>query len=224
MNVNSKIEYHLGELKTARDHDSPLRAMPTFSESDRNILDIGCGIGQTIVASNLGNGRLLVGLDPDFDCLRYGKSQYDYISYIRGTGEALPFQSNTFDMVISRVSLPYTNIPVCLLEIQRVLHEGGKVWLLLHPFSMALSDLKKAIRRHEIRKIILQLYVIANGACFHVFGRVFPFPLFNKYDSFQSISGIRRAMTKAGFKNIAAHVVIKEETHFFVTAQKSAVR
>lgn len=220
MKVSSRIDYHLRELETARNIDSPLCAMPTFTETDMAILDMGCGIGQTFAASNFKGERLLVGLDPDFDCLLYGKSQFGFINFVKGAGESLPFRNDSFDMVISRVALPYTNIPSALREIERVLHARGKVWLLLHPFSMALEDLKKAVLRFSIRKIILQLYVIANGIVFHIFGKVFPFPMLNRYDSFQSISGMRKAMEKAGFENIVVNIIIKKEKHFLVTAQK----
>lgn len=219
MSENSNINYHLKELGIARNLESPQRVMPDFTENDRAILDIGCGIGQTIVASNLGGDRLLVGIDPDLECLVYGNAQFDGINFINGTAESLPFKADSFDMVFSRVALPYTNIPNSLLEIERVLHNNGKVWLLLHPFSMAIKGLKDAVVKLSFKKIILQIYVLGNGIYFHLFGKVFAFPLLRRFESFQSITGIRRAMAKAGFENI----IISRGIHILVTAQKRSV-
>ena len=118
MSKDSPITYHLQELAIARNQKSPFHAMPRFSENDTAILDIGCGIGQTLVASSLENGKLLVGIDIDLDSLIYGQRQFGYINFVNGTAECLPFQSESFDFVIARVSLPYTNIPKSLGEIE----------------------------------------------------------------------------------------------------------
>ena len=59
--------------------------------------------------------------------------------------------SNSFDLVISRVSLPYTDIPQSLSEIARVLREDGRVWLSLHPFSKTVKHLMSALSQFRIK-------------------------------------------------------------------------
>ena len=39
------IEYHLEELNIALDKDDERRVLPDILDSDKAILDIGCGIG-----------------------------------------------------------------------------------------------------------------------------------------------------------------------------------
>ena len=218
MSINSPISYHLRELEIARNQEPPYYVMPRISENDKAILDIGCGIGQTFVASSIENGKLLVGLDIDLDSLLYGKGQFSYINYVNGTAECLPFKSDSFNFVFSRLSLPYTDIPRSLSEIRRVLKEDGNVWFVLHSFSRTLKELKKSVVKFGIKGTILRIYVIANGIFLHLFGKQFAFPLHNRYESFQTESGITKALKKAGFRNIAIHRV----THFIVTAQKMA--
>lgn len=216
MSINSRITYHLRELEIARNQESPYHVMPRFSETDQAILDIGCGIGQTFVASSLENGKLLVGLDIDLDSLLYGQSQFAYINYVNGTAECLPFQSDSFDFVISRVTLPLTNIPKSLMEVRRVLKETGRVWFTLHSFSITLKQLKNSVLKFQIKDIIFRIYVIANGILFHLFQKQFAFPVNNRYESFQTESGITKVLKNAGFRNLA----IQKGTHFTVTAQK----
>jgi ubiquinone/menaquinone biosynthesis C-methylase UbiE len=242
MSKDSRITYHLQELEMARNQKSPFHAMPSFSENDSAILDIGCGIGQTLVASSLENSKLLVGIDIDLDSLIYGQRQFGYINFINGTAECLPFQSESFDFVISRVSLPYTNIPMSLKEIRRVLKKDGNVWFTLHHFSMLLRSFIKSMltsmlmlltlqgKSVSVRKnisisksVVFYTYVIVNGIYFHIFGKQFAFPvhgnLYGKYESFQTESGIIKALENAGFIN---PTIQRGKMIFAVTAQNGA--
>jgi len=235
MSKDSRITYHLKELEIARNPNSPGHAMPSFSENDTAILDIGCGIGQTLVASSLENCKLLVGVDIELDSLVYGQRQFGYINFINGTAECLPFQSESFDLVISRVSLPYTNIPKSLKEIRRVLKKDGRVWFTLHPFSKLLkSFIKRMLKlltlqsesvseRKNVsisKSVAFYTYVIVNGLYFHIFGKQFAFPvygkLYGKYESFQTESGIIKALENAGFRN---PTIQRGKRIFAVTAQ-----
>jgi ubiquinone/menaquinone biosynthesis C-methylase UbiE len=208
MSKDSCIAYHLKELEIARNPNSPNHAMPSFSENDTAILDIGCGIGQTLVASRLENGKLLVGIDIELDSLIYGQRQFRSINFVNGTAECLPFQSESFNFVISRVSLYLTNIPRSLKEIRRVLKKDGRVWFTLHPFSMALRNFKTSMLKLltlQSKSVVFHSYVIVNGLYVHIFGKQFAFPmygkLYGKHESFQTESGIIKALENAGFRN-----------------------
>jgi SAM-dependent methyltransferase len=215
----ARIDYHLRELEIARNPECPDRVMPAFAEEDRVILDLGCGIGQTLlVSSGAADGRTLVGLDPDLGCLAYGHRQYSHLRFVNGSGENLPFASGTFDLVVSRVVLPYTHIRATLREIGRVLKTSGKVWLTLHPLSMALDYLGNAARSAELKRVVLGSYVLVNGALLHFFGRQFRFPVDGRYETFQTESGMKRDMKIAGFENVA----IRRGRHFLVTGRKAS--
>lgn len=223
MSINPRIRYHLRKLKIARNSKDPKHVMPCFSGNDQIILDVGCGICQTFAASSLENSKLLVGIDIDididFESLLYGQGQFDYIHFINGSGDCLPFKSNPFDFIVSRVSLPYINIPKSLMEINRVLKKDGRIWFTLHPFSMILKQLKSSLLDFRIKQVISHIYVIANGIVLHFLGRLFIPPVYNKYksryESFQTELGITKALKNAGFRNITIH----RKRHFTVTAE-----
>ena len=191
--------------------------MPQFSPADRAILDIGCGIGQTFVAAGLGQDRRLVGLDIDTECLRWARSRFPHIEFIHGNAERLPFPDQSFDLVVSRVTLPYTDIPRSLREIERVLKSGGRAWLTLHSVSKAMKQMKQALRERSIKAVLFQCYVIANGLAFHFFGRLFRFP-FNRsrLESFQTERPMRRCLREAGLTDIR----VERGRHFVFTASK----
>ena len=138
----SNVEYHLQELEIANDNTSANHIMPEFSENEAAILDIGCGIGQTLSASGLVTNHLLVGLDVDHTSLAFKQRRFDIINFVNGCSEHLPFKRNTFDFVLSRVTLSYINIPVYIIEIKRVLKSNGRLWITLHPLSKILHQLK----------------------------------------------------------------------------------
>lgn len=78
----------------------------------------------------------LTGIDPDENAIAEGKRQIidgkvRLLCY--AAEEYLPLVADaTFDLVMSRVSLVYGNIPKILEGAHRTLKRGGKVWFTLH--------------------------------------------------------------------------------------------
>ena len=201
-------DYHLGELKIALDPDDPRHVLPPGLPPLARVLDVGCGAGQSLIAAY--PDRLSFGIDIDLDALKVGRTSSTRICFVNSTAEALPFMSNQFDLVFARVSLPYTNIPVSLREIRRVLKANGKIWLTLHSFAIPWKQAQKSNYKGKI----YLAYIVLNSLAFHVFQRQFSF-LGKRYESFQSERGIRRALAQNGFDNIH----IARARHFLVTAQ-----
>ncbi len=214
--MNLSIEYHLRELEIVRNPEDPRHCMPHIEKEDKTILDIGCGIGQLFIASGLGKNVLAVGIDVDQEALRYGRARYENIDYIRANGDSLPFRDDSFDLVVSRVSLPYTNIPQAIQETARILKRGGRVWFSLHPLSMVWESLRSQVRHFRPRGVMFGSYVIINGLLLHFFGKAIPFPSTGAFESFQTDRGIRRLLQAAGFREIS----MTRTRHFFVTAIK----
>src|SRR5271163_3679063 len=133
--MNSDLEYHLRELEVARSVGDPRRVMPVIPEGCARLLDVGCGAGQTLVASDLKGARAF-GVEYDHDPLRLGKKMAGNVEFVRASGESLPFMDGSFDFVISRVALPYMRVAVAVAEIARVLKPGGAIWFVLHPMGM----------------------------------------------------------------------------------------
>ena len=209
--------YHLDELRIAKTVGHPQRILPPITKADRKILDVGCGAGQTLLATDFEPGTTVIGLDVDKSALALGRQLDRKISFVCARGECLPFQAERLDFVFLRVALPYMNVHETLFEIWRVLKRGGRVWLVLHPCSMVLRETVDALASLKLRRAMVCLYVIANGVVLNLLGKEFHLPFRkNYYESFQTIRGIRKLLRNVGFDEIRA-----ERNGFFVaTATK----
>lgn len=209
--------YHLDELRIANTPGHARRIMPPVLKTDRMILDVGCGAGQTLIATTVEPGATVIGIDRDKSALQLGRQLDHSIRLVCARGESLPFQSERLDFVFSRVALPYMHLNATLSEMFRVLKTGGRVWLVLHPYSMVLKETVAAVSRLQVKRALVCLYVIANGIVLNLVGKEFHLP-FRKdyYESFQTIGGIKKLLRRAGFDEIKA-----ERNGFFVaTARK----
>jgi ubiquinone/menaquinone biosynthesis C-methylase UbiE len=211
--------YHLLELQIARDPSDKRWKLPPIPTKCQSILDVGCGAGQTLIASDLPSGVLRVGLDVDPAALSLGATLDPKIRFVCGTGETLPFPDESFDMVVSRVALPYMRPNLALTEMRRVLKRDGELWILLHPLSMVVKELMANISHFQIKAAVHRLYVLANGTSLHFIGKGFTLP-FNRrrYESFQTDRSITRGLRQAGFE----HIKIERDDFYVVSARKKS--
>ena len=211
--------YHLLELRIAKDPSDPRRNMPSILEADRAILDVGCGAGQTLIASHLPAGVLAAGVDTDKSALSLGRGLNKGIRLICAKGECLPFQAEYFDLVFSRVAVPYMDIHRALSEMFRVLKVGGRLWIVLHPWSRIARDLVTSCRELNVRGIVSRLIVIGNGLVLNLTDRTLPLPFSHgRTESFQTRRAITRLLRRIGFEDVKI-----EQTKFFtVTARKAS--
>jgi ubiquinone/menaquinone biosynthesis C-methylase UbiE len=214
--MDERIKYHLTELEIALNPRHPRHSLPEIRKEDKSILDVGCGIGQTFIASQIAKEAFVVGIDIDLTPLKFGKQFYHGISYINAEAGFLPFKNEIFDLAVSRVTLPYTNIPRCIQEIARILKLGGRIWITLIPFSAQVKHLVRSIVSVRVKDIVFRLYVIINGVVLRFGGRVFSFPWKKKYESFQTKYASRRILKACGFKRVE----ISTRRHFLITAEK----
>ena len=192
----SNISYHLTEMEIAKNGDDTRNILPVLHQNDDVVLDIGCRIGQTFVALNCLNRRC-IGVDIDPEAINYGKKLYgDNIEFHLSSAEKLPVESESCNLVICRVSLPYTNIPRVLREIKRVLKPNGRVWLTIHDLTLAKSYFLDAWRKDANWKRKLHvIYILLNGYSLKVFGKVFPF-INGKYESWQDYNALIKLLYK----------------------------
>ena len=204
--------YHLKEFAIALDPTDPRHANPPPFPSDRRVLDIGCGAGQTLIACY--GDRRSFGIDVDLDALRLGRTLTKQVSFVCAAAEHLPFRDGGFDVVISRVALPYTDCRRSLREIRRILKPGGFFWAVLHPISIV----SKTVDLRKPRTLLRFAYVTFNSLLFHFTSCMVPYRR-GRYETFQTSSGIQRALRVVGF----AHITVRRQTHFIVTAEAASV-
>ncbi len=217
--IADTANYHRQELSVAWNLEDPRRVMPPVTLNHRQILDVGCGAGQTLIASNLSPGVLAVGVDIDHPALVQGRQVGAGIRFVRARGESLPFENESFDLVICRVALPYMHLSRALAEMSRVLKTGGDLWLVLHPFSVSMEGLGTNIVRLRFKAVMYRLWVGLNGVILHTFGKQWSWPPLKRtsYESWQTKGAVKRALRTAGFDQ----VLISRQRHFVVTAVRT---
>jgi ubiquinone/menaquinone biosynthesis C-methylase UbiE len=206
------IEYHLRELGIALDKDNDKRILPAIFDSDKAILDLGCGIGQTLIALACCE-RKCVGIDCDEGAIKYGIEKFgNKIQLIWSCAEKIPLPSKTFNLVYSRGSLPYMNIPIVIKEIRRVLVKNGRIWLTLHDRERIDDWFKECIKKRNIKKIAYLVYTLLNGYLLKYFRFVLP-NIDGKYSSWQDPPSIKKQLLKAGYEvniqKVGRHFVVE---------------
>jgi len=164
------------------------------------ILDVGCGKGNPPQKANLSLQDSILGIDISMESLKLAKQRYPTRQFICGKAEALPFSAKSFDRVVSAIAIPYTNIPLALAEIRRVLIPGGSLFMSLHALRFTLAELRAALPRPKAS--LYRLYVLANGVVFHISGRTLGLAN-GRVESFQTTRGLKLALERAGFVGIA---------------------
>lgn len=100
--------------------------------SRQHVLDIGCGTGELLgqVATVLGDGSGLVGLDEREDAILQAKTAHPNIEFIRYKfHDRLPFPDEQFHVVVSVDTIEcIQNKDALISEIHRVLKPRGKVF------------------------------------------------------------------------------------------------
>jgi ubiquinone/menaquinone biosynthesis C-methylase UbiE len=96
----------------------------------KRVLEVGCGDGRvtSLLAKKTGE---LVAIDPEEGCVAEARENIKGVDFRVGSGEALEFESGSFDLVIFTMSLHHhRNCGEALREAHRVLRRGGQLILL----------------------------------------------------------------------------------------------
>lgn len=99
----------------------------------QRLLDIGCGAGQTAIPAAQ-HGHQVVGIDIAENLIAHATECAKYegldIQFDVGDAEALPYEDNSFDVVISMIGAMFAPQPDKVVsEIARVLRPGGKLYM-----------------------------------------------------------------------------------------------
>jgi SAM-dependent methyltransferase len=180
-----------------------IHAMPDYSVDGMEILDVGCATGGHFTHPHYAKAEALYGIDVDAKAVEIGTERYPRMRLSIAKAEELPYEDEKFDLVISRVTLPLTNIPAALEEIHRVLCEGGRVYLAMHDVQHQTHWLKQAIKHRSLKRIAdILLYVFPASALFNLTGICIGRPWNGFFETFQTQNRMRKALAAAGFCDI----------------------
>jgi SAM-dependent methyltransferase len=140
------------------------------------VLDVGCGGGQEMIPFGEA-GASCVGIDIQPDGPRFGRRMYQQhhprvpVHFLVAEAERIPCVSRTFDLVLCRVAIPYTDNRQALREMARVLKPGGVLLLKTHHVRYYVRKFLDGVRRRSPLFSIHALRVLFSGLIFQLTGR-----------------------------------------------------
>jgi ubiquinone/menaquinone biosynthesis C-methylase UbiE len=170
-----------------------------IGEHCQSILDIGCGDGQTLKFCP--HVPFRAGIDISPRAIELAQKSIPDGHFQLSAGESLPFEDDRFDAVVSCVALPYMDIPVVLKECARIMRPSGKLLVSIHDWEF-LQFLWKNTPCNLAGKVF-RAYVALNGFSYHLFGKLFRYPLRpSMMESYQTEAALRKSLSAAGFHQV----------------------
>lgn len=169
------------------------------------VLDIGCGAGQELRPFVDGGRTLGVGIDVAPEVGIIGRELFarelpgSRVAYARAAAEHLPFAGASFDLVICRLALPYTDNALALSEVARVLRPGGALLLKYHHARYYGLKLRQALQARLFKSAVHACRVLVAGTLYHVTGAQPRGPLTGR-ETFQTDWLLRRELRRSGLE------------------------
>lgn len=171
----------------------------------RRVLDVGCGAGQELLPFASRPGAICVGADVTPEAGLAGRELFaarapaGRVVFVRAAAESLPFAADSFDVVICRLALPYTDNARCLSELARVLRPGGALLLKIHHARFYVRDLSAAARRGDARTAAYNARVLLAGLIYLLTGRQ-PRMRLPSRETFQTTRLLSRELARRGLE------------------------
>jgi ubiquinone/menaquinone biosynthesis C-methylase UbiE len=188
------------------------------------VLDIGCGAGQQMLPF-IERGANGIGLDITPEVGQVGRKMYEKagfpksVSFLRGSGNELPFESESFDVLICRGALMFMNNKKALSEMSRVLRRGGKFFLMYQAAPYYWWKMRHGITSGNIMSSVHAMRVLYAGNMYLLTGK----QPFNKFTAggeiFQSKTSLQREINPLGMKIVGEMPDTNPQTPSFIIAK-----
>lgn len=199
-----------------------------INSTNAQILDYGCGIGNSLRKVIEFNPKKIVGIDISEVSIQKARKISDTNSKIElfvDNCEKTKFQDNSFDIVYGTGILHHLNLEICLDEIQRILRPGGK-FLFIEPLGTnplinlyrKLTPNSRSVDEHPLIDKdfdLIQKKFKSTKIVFYGFLTLIFFPLYRspeKSKTFKFLKGIDQLLFKINiFRKLAWSVLIIAE-------------
>ncbi|MCB1023660.1 MAG: class I SAM-dependent methyltransferase [Acidobacteria bacterium] len=170
------------------------------------VLDIGCGPGQEMLSFAQKKNSFCVGIDigdelgkigPPF-AEQFGCSRR--VKFVQGIGEELPFRSESFDVVLCRVALPYMDNKKTIAEVSRVLNPGGVFLLKTHAAPFYFGMLGNGLLALSPKKTAYPLICLFIGMWHLLTGKQLRNGFWSGKEVFQTEGFLKKEFSKHGLK------------------------
>ena len=155
--------------------DHSLLAAECYAE--KSVLEVGCGFGCNLLSLSQQTHGNFVGIEPmtvyrQFTPLLAEREGFKVPDVRDGTGEAIPFENETFDIVMCYSSLQYMDIGKALKEMARVLRPGGQLQIIGGTLSTYSTHVMRQLVDHPSPSTLLNgTRTIINTLSYQWFGR-----------------------------------------------------
>ena len=133
-------------------------------EPGAHVLDVGCGTGEQMRSLRRA-GCDVVGVEPSLDLVKSLNAQG--LDVRRGFAEHLPVDAASFDGLVCKVVLPYTDERRAIAEWARVLRPGARVRAIYHGAGYYARYLREgpglALRIYGARSLVNTWVYVATG-------------------------------------------------------------
>lgn len=134
-----------------------------------DVLDVGCGAGQQLLPFAERRNSKCVGVDAAPEVSSVGSEVFEKAGFagkgefICAFGEDLPFEDESFDVVICRVALPYMENRKAIAEMARVMRPHGKLFLKTHAPAFYFGMLRERIKLLNPKQLAYPLICLTGG-------------------------------------------------------------
>jgi SAM-dependent methyltransferase len=168
------------------------------------VLDVGCGAGQELLPF-VSTGASCTGVDVTPEVGLAGRKLFSdlglgaRVAFVQAAAESLPFADGSFDLVICRLALPYTDNGRCLSELSRALRGRGALLLKIHHARYYTRKLGNGLRGGDLSSAIHAGRVLIAGLLYHITGRQ-PRTRIPSRETFQTVTRLRRELARVGLQ------------------------
>ncbi|MEX2515239.1 MAG: methyltransferase domain-containing protein [Candidatus Paceibacterota bacterium] len=144
--------------------------------NNKNLLDVACGDG-TDLTYYQGKGAQISGVDASEELVEIANSKFSKDVVKVGRMEDLPYEDNSFDLVVSKYALQTSkDLKECLMELARVAKSGATIlYLTVHPIRQFLEKKEKYrdyYEQEEVRSVLFKGEIVATELS-HTFSEYF---------------------------------------------------
>lgn len=115
------------------------------------VLDVACGTGVVArqAVGRVGSGGSVIGVDLSESMLRVAERREPSVDWRVGDAQSLPFEAESFDVVVSQAGLMFFPDPVAAIsEMRRVLRPGGRLAVQVWGSSRANENFAAVVGSH----------------------------------------------------------------------------
>lgn len=191
--------------------------LPPFDMHGKKVLEVGCATGMDLTHGAYAEAAERCGIDIDAKAIETGRALYPALDLRVARGEAIPFPDCYFDAVLSRIALPYMDIPTALSEMNRVMRPGGYLFASWHDWGGKREWFLDPIRGLTWKRALDFVYIAGASITYCASGRIPRRPWSGTRETFQFASHLPRTLAGAGFVNVTCE---RSEHHLRTTARK----